>query len=218
MTSIAILKISLNLAEGIAFLSALYKLYTTKSSDYKYLTFYFLFIILAEQIGNYFVRKDLFDITKYWYCFIVIPVEFFFFYWFLLNHFNTKKDRLIAKIGIAILIIGFIIDWLFYYNSKAVFISLSYTLGNLILLILVLRYFKNLIHSKRILNFTTELEFWICLGLLIFYLSTFPFFGLYNYFLENYPIEFRIYYIVMLVLNSVMYLIFSIGMLWTKPK
>lgn len=218
MSTIEFLKISLYLAEGIAFLSALYKLYTTKSSDYKYLTFYFLFILLAEETGRLLVSKDLFDLTKYWYSFIVIPVEFFFFYWFLLNHFNTKKDRQIAKTGIVLLAFGFIIDWLFFYNSKAIFISLSYTLGNLILLILVLRYFKNLIHSKRILNFTTELEFWICLGLLIFYLCTFPFFGLYNYFLENYPIEFRVYYIVMLVLNSVMYLIFSIGMLWTKPK
>lgn len=218
MTLIALLKISLNLAEGIAFLSALYKLCTSKSSDYKQLTFYFLFIVLAEQMGSFLVSKDLFEYTKYWYSFIVIPVEFLFFYWFLLNHFNTKKDRIIARTGIVILILGFIIDWLFFYNSKAIFISLSYTLGNLILLILVLHYFKNLIHSKRILNFTKELEFWICLGLLIFYLSTFPFFGLYNYFLDNYPVEFRIYYIVMLVLNIVMYLIFSIGMLWTKSK
>ena len=218
MTSIAILKISLFLAEGIAFLAALYKLYISKSSNYKQLTFYFLFIILAEQIGTHLVRKDLFDLAKYWYGFLVIPVEFFFFYWFLWNHFNTKKDKIIAKTGIAILIVGFAVDWLFFYNSKAIFISLSYTLGNLILVILVLRYFKNLIHSKRILNFTTELEFWICLGLLIFYLCTFPFFGLYNYFLNNYPIEFRVYYILMLVLNIVMYLIFSIGILWTKPK
>lgn len=218
MTLIVILKTSLYLAEGIAFLSALYKLYAAKSSEYKHLTFYFLFIVLAEQTGRFLVTKDLFEITKYWYSFLVIPVEFFFFYWFLLRHFNSKKDRIIAKTGIVILLFGFVIDWFFFYNSKAIFISLSYTLGNFILLILVLLYFKNLIHSKRILNFTTELEFWICLGLLIFYLCTFPFFGLYNYFLENYPIEFRFYYIVMLVLNIVMYLIFSFGILWTKPK
>lgn len=218
MTSVEFLKIILYCAEGITFLSALYKLLTTHINEYKKLTFYFFFIIISEQIGAFLVSKDLFNITKYWYNFIVIPVEFFFFYWFLLRHFNSKKDRIIAKTGIVILLFGFVIDCFFFYNSKAIFISLSYTLGNFILLILVLLYFKNLIHSKRILNFTTELEFWICLGLLIFYLCTFPFFGLYNYFLENYPIEFRFYYIVMLVLNIVMYLIFSFGILWTKPK
>ena len=218
MTLIVLLKNSLYIAEGIAFLSAMYQFYTSKSSKYKYLTFYFLFIVIAEQIGRFLVYKDLLGYTKYWYSYIVIPVEFLFFYWLLFNHFDTKKDRLIAKVGIFLLTFGFVIDWFFFYNAKSVFISLSYTLGNLILLILVLRYFKILIHSKRILNFSKELEFWICLGLLIFYLCTFPFFGLYNYFFENYPIEFRIYYMVMLALNILMYLIFSVGILWTKPK
>lgn len=218
MTVIELLKTSLYLAEGITFLSALYNYYHTKSNQYKYLTLYFLFIVLAEQIGRFLVYNDLLDITKYWYSFIVIPVEFFFFFWFFFTHFTSPKDKTIPKYGSILLLLAFIADWLFFYNTKAVFISLSYTLGNLILLVVVLIYFRNLIHSKRILNFTNEIEFWISLGLLLFYLCTFPFFGLYNYFFVNYPIEFRTYYIIMLLLNILMYLIFSIGLLWTKRK
>lgn len=207
-------RIALYIAEAIAFVSALYS-YKSKNNK---LIYYFGFIVFAEFIGRYFVNNKMLDYSKNWYNYIVIPTEFFFWFWFLLQHFKEKNEKFFIKTGMAVLAISFIIEWLFFYDAKAVFISLSYTLGNLILLLFILMYFKNLIHSKRILTFDKELEFWICCGLLLFYLGTFPLFGLYNYFLANYPQELRTYYVIMLILNSLMYLLFSFGMLWTKPK
>lgn len=209
-------RIALYIAEAIAFVSAMYSFKKYKKN--LNLLIYFGFIVLAEYIGRYFVGNKQFNYSKYWFAFIVIPLEFFFWYWFFLNHFKVKKERAIVKTGIMVLAVSFIVEWLFFYDTKAIFISLSYTLGNLILLLFILLYFKNLIHSKRILTFDKEVEFWICCGLLLFYLGTFPMFGLYNYFLANYPQELKTYYVVMLILNSLMYLLFSFGMLWTKPK
>jgi len=215
MTYIELLKQVLYIGEILTFASVLY---TYKKSNNTLLLLYFGFIVLAETIGKYLVTNKFFDYSKYWFAYFVIPLEFFFWYWFFYQHFKKKNEKLIIKTGMLLLAISFIVEWLFFYDSKAVFISLSYTLGNLILLLIILMYFKSLIHTERILTFDKELEFWICCGLLLFYLGTFPMFGLYNYFLNNYPQELRIYYVVMLVLNSLMYLLFSFGMLWTKPK
>jgi hypothetical protein len=216
MSKITLLRILLNIIEVVTLITAIY-CYKKNKSQTKFI-FYFAFIVFAETIGKIFDLYRYLELTKYWYNFIVIPIEFFFWYFFLLNVFNNKKEKLIVKIGIVLLACSFIIEWLFFYDAKAVFISLSYTFGNLILLLLILIYFKQLIHSKRILAFDKEIEFWMCSGLLLFYLGTFPMFGLYNYFLVNYPDDLKNFYIVMLVLNCLMYSLFSIGMLWTKQK
>ncbi|WP_298118342.1 hypothetical protein [Flavobacterium sp.] len=216
MSTISSLRTVLNIIEALTFIIALY-CYKGNKSHRKFI-FYFAFIVFSEMIGKIFDIYRYLELTKYWYNFIVIPTEFFFWYFFLLTNFKKKKEKLIVKIGILLLTCSFIIEWMFFYDAKAVFVSLSYTFGNLVLLLLILIYFKQLIHSKRILNFDKELEFWLCSGLLLFYLGTFPVFGLYNYFLDNYPNDLKMFYIFMLVLNCLMYTLFSIGMLWTKPK
>lgn len=216
MTTLKFLKYFLNFTEIIAFLISVYVYKkTTKCSQ---LNYYFFIIMTVELFGRISAEIHQTKISNLLYNYFIIPLEFFFWYWFFYQHFKEKNEKLIIKTGMLLLAISFIVEWLFFYDAKAVFISLSYTLGNLILLLFILMYFKNLIHSKRILTFDKELEFWICCGLLIFYLGTFPMFGLYNYFLNNYPQELRVYYVVMLILNSLMYLLFSFGMLWTKPK
>lgn len=216
MTLLKFLKYFLNFTEIISLITAIYVF--RKNSNFKKIICYLLIITVAEIFGRISVELRQTKISNLLYNYIVIPIEFFFWYWFLLQHFEKKKEKMFVKTGMVILGVSFIVEWVFFYDAKAVFISLSYTLGNLILLLFILMYFKNLIHSKRILTFDKELEFWICCGLLLFYLGTFPMFGLYNYFLSSYPQELRVYYVVMLVLNSLMYLIFSFGMIWTKPK
>lgn len=208
----------LYIAEFIALISAVYSFKRSAPIQQRALPIYFLFIVFAEYVGRHFDNARLLDYTRNWYGFFVIPIEFLFFYWFLWKHFARQKERRWIALGAVLFMLSLAAEWLFFYDTNATFISLSYTMGNLILLVFILMYFNGLVHSKRILNFTRELEFWICSGLLLFYLCTFPFFGLYNYFLEKFPEEFRIYYVVMLLLNILMYGIFSFGMIWTRRK
>jgi hypothetical protein len=60
--------------------------------------------------------------------------------------------------------------------------------------------------------------FWTALGLIIFYLGTFPLYALRNTLVKHYLSVFTGYYYVSFVLNYCMYILFSIGFICHKPK
>src|SRR6185312_7155537 len=84
----------------------------------------------------------------------------------------------------------YIISWLtdFFYFSKFhfFFYSFSYTVGNFLLLILILNFFIRLATSDAIITFRQNMLFWMSLGMLIYYLGSFPYFGLRNTIAYNY--------------------------------
>ena len=140
-----VLRIILNSIQLLTFIIAF--IYCKNLKKGIYLRSYFLFIIFSEIIGKLLEVCSLFEFNKLWYNFIVIPAEFFFWYWYMLQQFKEKKEILFVKSGIIILTLSFVFEWLFFYDTKTVFISLSYTLGNLIFLVFILMYFKNFLLS-----------------------------------------------------------------------
>jgi hypothetical protein len=103
-------------------------------------------------------------------------------------------------------------------KEKWWFSSFSYTIGNIILLGLILSCLYKIIKSDDILQFRASMMFWVCLGLLFFYLGSLPFFGLWNYLNNNHPAIFDNYWYIQMALNYLMYFTFSLGFIWHKPK
>lgn len=80
-------------------------------------------------------------------------------------------------------------------------------------------YFNQVVKGPVAESLRKNFFFWICTGLLVFYLLTFPLFGLFKYLAVNYPESILpVYFRIMLVLDCFMYLIFAYAFLWTKPK
>ena len=86
------------------------------------------------------------------------------------------------------------------------------------MLILILSYFFQLVTSNSILNFKNNMLFWVCLGMLLYYLGTFPYFGLRNTFATNFQDVFNTYTYIAYFLNALMYLMFTISFIWGKPN
>nr|MBK9653417.1 hypothetical protein [Bacteroidota bacterium] len=101
-------------------------------------------------------------------------------------------------------------------NADYFFESLSYTVGNLFILVYIIIYFIDLVRSENILKFNQLTTFWIALGMLIFYLGTFPFYGLYNELTKNLVIFIPAAWVAT-SLNYIMYLMFTVGLIWGKP-
>jgi hypothetical protein len=143
------------------------------------------------------------------------PLEMLFLNWFFYNTLN-KHYRKIVTAGTVIYITVLILEkTLFHYNSYY-FQSLSYTVANLFILIYITLFFMELMNSEKILVFKKLTVFWIVCGLLVFYLGTFPFYGLYNELSKNIDIFIPVAWVAT-SLNYCMYLLFTIGFVWGKP-
>lgn len=180
-----------------------------------YLAIIFTTEIVAEYIGN--VLK-LTSVTSGIYFFFAIPFQFLFFCWLFSRWYSVKKERLLSWLGAIVFIVSWALDYLFIGEKKQIFLSFSYTVGNIVLLILMLQFFISFVNSNKILSYKTEPMFWVSLGLLIFYLMTFPFFGLWNTLVTKYPDFFIKYWLFQMILNCSMYSFFSLAFILGKWK
>lgn len=169
----------------------------------------------AEYIGTILKNEALnIIINIYW----SIPLQFLFFCWLFYRWFQKESKRKWALAGAVTFIAALVIEVSFFDKQNLVFLSLSYLTGNIVLLLLVLLFLLNFIQSDEILTYRTSMMFWVGLGLLIFYLGSLPFFGLWNTLAIKYPDVFNVYWVVQMSLNCLMYLFFSIAFIWGNPK
>lgn len=183
-----------------------------KNNYWKWFPFYLLLLPILETL-TYWTPKAM---INYINTFIIIPIEFLFFCWLFYKNSQQKK---IVILGSCIYIVSFIAEMLLAEKMKSrYFFSFSYSIGNLILLIFILRYFYYLIFTERILFFYRERMFWVALGLLVFYLGTFPYFGLYNLLVTKHFKLLISYTWVEIFLDYTMYLLFAASFIWGREK
>lgn len=166
-------------------------------------------ILINKYLGHSYI--------VYYFTLFIIPFQIIYYLW-VLNK-NMKTERRLHYIGLAVYFLSLIAEVLFYRTSKSpYFLSLSYTIGNFVLLASILRYFYQLSINEKILTFFRERMFWISLGLLIFWLGTLPFYGIFNFLYDSYPDIFHYYYPFVLVFNYTMYTCFLISFIWGKKS
>jgi len=208
----------LRIAEAMACIAGFLSWKKIRSSHWKYLPFYLAFIVLSEYAGEYFVVHHLETLNKEFFGYFEIPVEFLFFFWMFYPSNKNTRFKQLPLICSVIYLVSWLIDIFLLSNHWFWFYSFSYTVGNLLLLILALRYFIQLAMSNDILHFSEDILFWVSSGLLLFYLGTFPYYGLRNTFAVYYHNLFIAYSYIMYVLNILMYLSFTIGFICGKKQ
>ena len=149
---------------------------------------------------------------------------YFFFYWLFYQYFRLTSKNKWPLYTAAIYLLCWLSDifvWpdIFYLTRvKLLFDSFSYTIGNILLLVLLLMYFITFSKSDRILNYRQNRMFWVCLGLMIFYVGSMPFYGMRTTLYYQYPDIFYPYWYTQYGLNYLMYLLFIISFLWGREK
>ncbi len=216
MQLIDVLKLCLNSFEMLACAAGFANWKKIKGTHYKCIPIYLAFIVAAEFTGKYFTLQEMNSSKIILYDYIVIPTEFLFFLWVFYKEFYPDKTLPLFSAGIYILC--WLLDIFLIADKTFWFLSFSYTVGNIVLVINVLHFFYKLVKSDQILFFKTNIMFWVCCGLLIFYLGTLPFFGLGNTLLKNYKSLYIDYAYTTYVFNCLMYLLFSIGLVWGKLR
>ncbi|MEP7319624.1 MAG: hypothetical protein ABI921_12810 [Panacibacter sp.] len=146
---------------------------------------------------------------------IAVPVEILFISWFFYCTL-TVKNRKVVLAGALLYIVSLVLEKILIDAQGYYFRSLSYTTGNLFILIYLILFLIELVRSEKIFNFQKITVFWIAVGLLIFYMGTFPFYGLYNELAKDINLFIPVAWAATF-LNYSMYLCFTIGFIWGKP-
>ena len=170
---------------------------------------FLLLSIIVELIGAMLIRDGKSTTPLYN---IYTTLEVVFYLWILLN---ILQGKLLKKILICCIIIYPAISLIDIYFIQGIehFHSTSYSLGCLLLVLFSILYFFQLFARPSAIRLTREPSFWICTGLLMFYSISFPLFAFAN-FMTTFPnILAKNLQNILIVLNVLLYLLFSIAFL-----
>jgi len=199
--------------EGATALIALLCYHREKQQYWKYFCLYLIIIFLCEVFGKYSPRFIEYDSPKF-YNYFVIPLEFIFFYWlYAAKAFGRPR---LFYIVTFIYLLSFIPNEIFLDTNKEIF-SINYTLGCLILMILVIMEYYNQVNSSEIVNFSKNRMFYINLGVTLFYIGTLPFWTFFAQ-IKQYKEIWNIYYSYFQISLIIMYILFSISLIKGKQE
>ncbi|MBP6589809.1 MAG: hypothetical protein KAX45_03700 [Chitinophagaceae bacterium] len=204
-------------AEGVAALAGILCMKRVSGTYWKWFPVYLRTIFLTEigaEIHYQFIGD--YEVNAAIHFFFSLPLQIFFFIWLFGQVLNGRKF-LVWTAGV-VFFLAWLADIFFFRNTYHIFSSFSYTIGNILLLALMVAYFLELIHSPGVVKYRQSMIFWVCLAMLLFYLGTLPFYGLYNMLSRSYPEIFNTYWIVATLLDIFMYLIFAVALLWKEPN
>jgi hypothetical protein len=205
-------------SEIIAFIVGLYYYHKKPLQLSKSFILYLGILSMLEITGTYLIGTKLWDLNASLYKYIAFPFQFTFLFWYLSKNINVKRRKLLLLVSIIIYIVSWVLEYEFISKQKHGWMSLSFTVASLNLILLIFVYFFKLIKSEEILKFYDKQSFWICFGILIHYLGSFPFFGMFNYLYQKSPELHLIYFQIVLLLATTMYLLFAASFIWGKEK
>jgi hypothetical protein len=176
-------------------------------------------IVLCEVFCEYLLLVvNLGAINNHIYRFFVIPLEFSFLMWLFHEYFKKTVVTLIPTVCIGIYLVSLPVDWLYVGGLHVVFNTFSYCVGTILILLLSVIFFVRFSRSDEILSYKSNTMFWVCTGIMIFYLGSLPFLGIRNTLCAEYKSLCNTLWVFHYAFNCLMYLTFTTAFIWGKPK
>jgi hypothetical protein len=213
-----ILKAVLNIAEATASIIGFIHWKKIKNTHWKFFPVYLALILVAELVGRWLALQALYSINLSLYNYFVIPLEILFFVGLFYKEINPRQRWLPISAG-CIYIGCWLADMLVIPKGPYIWIgSFSYTVGIVMLLVLIMVSLYKFATSNAIVFIKTNMMFWVCMGLFVFYAFSLPFYGMGNYLYHHHKSVYTGYFNVIYFLNYIMYALFTIAFIWGKPK
>jgi hypothetical protein len=202
-----------NIVEFIPVAVGIYNYKKIKDTYWKWFLYYLAFIFCAELFSLFDIFFNISN-RKYIYGFVIIPIEFLFFYW--LYACKSLKNKKLFWTFAMLYLVSFI-PHLYLKSENTMVFSFSYVVGAFLLGILVFLEYLKQIRSDEILKFKENMMFYVNLGVSLLYVGTLPLFSFHAIINKDKEI-FTNYNILFLFINQLMYLLFSMAFLWGKPN
>jgi hypothetical protein len=150
--------------------------------------------------------------NNYWIYHLFTLVEFwtYGYYYYQVIRLQRARRLLIGYMALFpvfwVITVFFIFGW-DRWNSYVIIV------GSFFAVVFVLIYYYQLLMSREIASLRNLTEFWIATGMLIFYMAALPFYGTLNFLLAYHHGVAKTLYKVLLIIDTIMYAIFSYGYL-----
>ena len=208
------------LADSILFLevicaiaaSIFFKKY--REGELRYLLPYFWFVVAVELVGLYLRRNG---INNSWVYNVFDYIQYPFFFYIYHRHFTSAKFK---KMVVYLTIVFFLmsaINWILFQPTFMEYHNRVFTMGSVLLSIVIVVYFMEILNTDRILNITEHLIVWVSFGLLFFHLTTIPLYAVINS-LSSITDSVEQFMALQNIPNIVMYLSFILGFICSKPQ
>jgi hypothetical protein len=210
------LKFGIKIMEGLACITGLLCWAKLYPRFWKAFPIY-LFIITCCEFAGWYMNTHGIKGSKIMYSYFVVPLEFLFMYF--LYYKNLPKQFLKTVFAFSLI---YLLSWggelIFVQHTKWIWLSMSYTVGNIIMLILGIIYFLQLLKSEKLLSYKKQIFYWVNLGLMLFYVGTFPFYATLGILYKEAPKLYEILYWMSVTLNYFLYSFFIIGFLCSNTN
>lgn len=197
---------------GISFVASLTVYFVPKPAQL-YLKIFPPFLLATasvELLGLYMQERNSSNLKIYNF-FTVIE---FCFYFFVLSQViaNLRMKKVIIA-TIFIYAAGAAVNILFFQGAKKTFHTVTYSIGCLLVTVYCIFYFWELFKLPKSIKLHLNPAFWICTGLLFFYICGFPLYGFINYLVSVSVLLRNNFFLIVTILNIFLYTLFTIGFL-----
>lgn len=204
------LKLSISLYfEILSVVVSLIFYYKKRNTIILYFIPFLLTTVCVEYFGRFFNRAEKFALYN-----IFTSIEFLFYVFIFNLHFKRVIFRRIAILSSLFLVIFSLINIFFIQGLLITFNTYTFLIGSFFMVLLCCFFFYESVQADSIdLQLSKQPFFWICSGLLIFYLGSVIINALFEYLVQNgFKTESaEIYKIINRTLNVILYSSFCIA-------
>ncbi|HMH31937.1 MAG TPA: hypothetical protein VK543_02850 [Puia sp.] len=165
--------------------------------------------ILVELTASYFIVKYGENVSVY----NIFNIVNFCFYYFVLREIITNKTAKKVIFYIMMIFLPLAVCNLLFVQKIGNFNSMTFSIGSLLIVGMCVYYFFELFQLPKAINLLREPAFWICSGLLFFFVCSFPFFGLINFISNASLLLLSRFVRVLIIVNVFLYSLFTIAFL-----
>ena len=184
-----------------------------KHSYWKWFVIYLIVIFIQEFFWvkiSWFSRAT----TTAYYIYIGVPIQYLFFYW--LYALKSQKNKILFRFSSFIFLSSLAYLNTLFGPKEVLLLSTNIAIAILIFLV-ILEYIKQ-IQKGDILRFKENKMFYINVGIIIFYIGSYPFQLFAEELHKNHSEIYAVYYSYFLLSNSIMYLLFTTSFIWGKTR
>ena len=199
---------------ALSFIVSIYKLKKKSPFYLKIFSPFLLLTLCVETYANYLSSVNKSNIVIYNF----FSAFEFCFYLFLLSAISrVQKIKILARYAAVSYGLLAVLNILFIQGVNT-FHTTTYAAGCLIIASFCVRYFYEIFRSPGTGKLENNPAFWICAGLLFFYCCGFPLWGLMNIWSKWIVIELETFSGINYLLNSFLYLLFTIAYLCNRTR
>lgn len=195
----------------IAAITGVFYFNKIKDSHWKWFSIYLIIVFCQECFWKFNVTYSR-EGKFIYYTYVGVTIEYLFFYWLYANKSQKRKKLFI----LVTLIYIFTLSISTFFFSVYEIHSISINMGSIFLICLIILEFIKQIKSDDILKFKENKMFYINLGLILFYVGSYPFHVFGKELYENYRYIWNGYNTYFLATNCLMYMLFTTSFIWGK--